>query len=270
VVLVHTAEYGQFRVRKDYSYLNTMFWRPGMLLIGDAACFIDPIFSSGVLAATKRDLLTFAAAVTEADNILRASATGFDLSPLYPKLPEALNGLVELGYDTSNQPLMRFIEPLAYESSIYTEARQSTYCLRLAGRTIFIGADSSGIDPMIYRYIRGHAGPVDMAFLGMECAGAPLTWLYQPLLTQPVTKRMSDSRTLSGSNAAQASAIMTELEAREAYVYAMGEEPWVGHVMATSYNDDSFQLKQADEFMTWCADHGVKAGHLYGQQEWRW
>ena len=79
---------------------------------------------------------------------------------------------------------------------------KTTYCVRLAGRTIFVGADSSGIDPGLYRYMRDHVGPVDMAFLGMECAGAPLTWLYQALLTRPVTKKMSDSRTLSGSNAA--------------------------------------------------------------------
>jgi hypothetical protein len=109
-----------------------------------------------------------------------------------------------------------------------------------------------------------------MAFLGMECAGAPLTWAYQALLTRPVTKKMSDSRTLSGSNAAQAAAIMTELGADEAYVYAMGEEPWLGHVMATSYNDDSYQLKQVDEFMSWCAAQGIKGDHLYGQHEWRW
>jgi L-ascorbate metabolism protein UlaG (beta-lactamase superfamily) len=148
---------------------------------------------------------------------------------------------------------------------------KTTYCVRLAGRTVFVGADSSGIDPMVYRYIRGHVGKVDLAFLGMECAGAPLTWAYQALLTQPVTRKMSDSRTLSGSNAAQASAIMTELGASEAYVYAMGEEIWlVGHVMATSYNEDSYQLKQVDEFLAWCASHGIKADHLYGQHEWRW
>jgi L-ascorbate metabolism protein UlaG (beta-lactamase superfamily) len=147
---------------------------------------------------------------------------------------------------------------------------KSTYCVRLAGRTVFAGADSSGIDPVLYRYMRENVGQVDMAFLGMECAGAPLTWLYQALLTQPVSKKMSDSRTLSGSNAAQAAAIMTELGASEAYVYAMGEESWLGHVMATSYNEDSYQLKQVNEFMTWCADHGIKSAHLFGQDEWRW
>jgi halogenation protein CepH len=54
---VTEGEYGQFRVRKDYSYLNTKFWRPGMILVGDAACFVDPIFSSGVHLATYSALL---------------------------------------------------------------------------------------------------------------------------------------------------------------------------------------------------------------------
>jgi L-ascorbate metabolism protein UlaG (beta-lactamase superfamily) len=148
---------------------------------------------------------------------------------------------------------------------------KSTYCVQFANRNVFIGADSSGIDPGLYRYIRNHVGQVDMAFLGMECSGAPLTWLYGGLLTQPVTKKMSDSRTLSGSNAKQAADIMTELGAGEAYVYAMGEETWlVGHVMATSYNPESYQLKQIDEFMAWCAEQGIKAEHLFGQHEWCW
>jgi halogenation protein CepH len=54
---VTEGAYGRFRVRQDYSYTNTHFWRPGLLLVGDAACFIDPIFSSGVHLATYSALL---------------------------------------------------------------------------------------------------------------------------------------------------------------------------------------------------------------------
>ncbi|MGW7231457.1 MBL fold metallo-hydrolase [Streptomyces sp. CBMAI 2042] len=147
---------------------------------------------------------------------------------------------------------------------------KSTYWAELAGKKIFIGADSSGIEPALYRHVKQHLGTADIAFLGMECDGAPLTWLYQALLTIPITKKMSNSRKLSGSNAEQAAAILTELSAREAYVYAMGEEPWLGHVMATTYTEDTYQLKQIDEFLDWCKNRGITAGHLYGQQEWRW
>jgi halogenation protein CepH len=51
------APYDQVRVRKDYSYTRTKFWTPGLVLIGDAACFIDPVFSSGVHLATYSALL---------------------------------------------------------------------------------------------------------------------------------------------------------------------------------------------------------------------
>jgi len=54
---VTDGQYGEIRVRKDYSYANTKFWRPGMVLVGDAACFVDPVFSSGVHLATYGALL---------------------------------------------------------------------------------------------------------------------------------------------------------------------------------------------------------------------
>jgi FAD-dependent halogenase len=54
---VTQGPYGQVRVRKDYSYHQTRFWRPGLALIGDAACFVDPVFSSGVHLATYSALL---------------------------------------------------------------------------------------------------------------------------------------------------------------------------------------------------------------------
>jgi halogenation protein CepH len=49
---VTTGMYGQLRVRKDYSYMSTNLWRPGVVLVGDAACFIDPVLSTGVHLAT--------------------------------------------------------------------------------------------------------------------------------------------------------------------------------------------------------------------------
>jgi FAD-dependent halogenase len=49
---VTTGIYGQLRVRKDWSYYATTFYGPGMVLVGDAACFVDPVFSSGVHLAT--------------------------------------------------------------------------------------------------------------------------------------------------------------------------------------------------------------------------
>ena len=49
---VEQGPYGEVRVRKDYSYCEEKFWRLGLMLIGDADCFIDPVFSSRVHLAT--------------------------------------------------------------------------------------------------------------------------------------------------------------------------------------------------------------------------
>jgi halogenation protein CepH len=54
---VTEGTYGQLRVRKDWSYCNTRFCRPGLVLIGDAACFVDPLFSSGIHLSTYSALL---------------------------------------------------------------------------------------------------------------------------------------------------------------------------------------------------------------------
>ncbi|PWI13684.1 tryptophan halogenase [Streptomyces sp. Act143] len=51
------APYDQVRVRRDWSYWKQSFWRPGMALVGDAACFVDPVLSSGVHLATYGALL---------------------------------------------------------------------------------------------------------------------------------------------------------------------------------------------------------------------
>lgn len=55
--LITDGPYGQIRVRKDYSYHQSVFWRPGFALVGDVACFVDPVFSSGVHLATHGALL---------------------------------------------------------------------------------------------------------------------------------------------------------------------------------------------------------------------
>ncbi|MFI5822805.1 MBL fold metallo-hydrolase [Streptomyces rishiriensis] len=147
---------------------------------------------------------------------------------------------------------------------------KSTYWIRLAGKTLFIGADSSGLDSSYYAGVREHIGPVDIAFIGMECDGAPLTWLYSHLFTQPVPRKMAITRKLSGSDAAQALGIVRELGASEAYVYAMGQEEWLQHIMATSYTPESYQLKQVAEFLDGCRARGTTAEHLLRRKELRW
>ncbi|RSM59611.1 tryptophan halogenase [Actinoplanes sp. ATCC 53533] len=54
---VKAGKYGKLRVSENYSYHQTALWRPGMILVGDAACVMDPVLSSGVHLATYGALL---------------------------------------------------------------------------------------------------------------------------------------------------------------------------------------------------------------------
>jgi FAD-dependent halogenase len=54
---VTTGPYGTIRARRDWSYSHDRFHQPGMVLVGDTACFVDPVLSSGVHLATYGALL---------------------------------------------------------------------------------------------------------------------------------------------------------------------------------------------------------------------
>lgn len=49
--------YHEVRLCADYSYASDAFWAPGLVQVGDAACFIDVLLSSGVHLATYGALL---------------------------------------------------------------------------------------------------------------------------------------------------------------------------------------------------------------------
>ena len=65
------------RVIRDYSYSSTRFHHHGALLAGDAACFIDPVFSTGVHLACLSGLLA-ADALEEVLAGTRSTAEAFD------------------------------------------------------------------------------------------------------------------------------------------------------------------------------------------------
>ncbi len=51
------APYDQIRIRKDFSYAHSQFWKPGFVSVGDCACFVDVLLSSGVHLSTYAALL---------------------------------------------------------------------------------------------------------------------------------------------------------------------------------------------------------------------
>lgn len=72
----------------------------------------------------QRNLLELAEAIKALDETLNTEAQGYSLEPLYQKIPGPLKGYAELVYDLNNNPSIRFIEGLLYNSPYYDRAAQ--------------------------------------------------------------------------------------------------------------------------------------------------
>jgi len=110
-------------------------------------------------------------------------------------------------------------------------------------------------------------GQIDALFLGMECDGAPLTWLYGPLLTTSIERRMDESRRLAGSNFEQAIDIVRQFDSKSVFVYAMGQEPWLTHIMSLKYTDQSRPIIESNRLIEECRKQGISAERLFGERE---
>lgn len=142
------------------------------------------------------------------------------------------------------------------------------YFIKMCGTTFLFAADSNNLENALYQNIFEILGKVDVMFIGMECVGAPLTWLYGPLLTYKISNAHNNSRRLSGSNFEKAREIVKYAQSSHVYVYAMGQEPWLNYVMALDYNDNSEQLIESDKLVEYCQSSGISSERLYLKKEW--
>lgn len=139
--------------------------------------------------------------------------------------------------------------------------------LGIKGRKLLFLIDSDGVDGMLYQRMMRRIGPVDALFLGMECHGAPLAWLYEPLMGKPVSRRNNESRRLSGANCDRAWNVLSEVKPPRIFVYAMGQEPWLQYMMGLKYEPDSIQLVESDRLLARCAEAGIEGERLYLSRE---
>jgi flavin-dependent dehydrogenase len=61
------------KVEQDYSYVAERFCGPGYMLVGDAACFLDPLLSTGVHLAQYSGMIAAAAIISTARGEVRES-----------------------------------------------------------------------------------------------------------------------------------------------------------------------------------------------------
>ena len=143
-----------------------------------------------------------------------------------------------------------------------------SYCIKLKGQTFMFAADSNNLDPFLYDHIVAAIGSIDMLFLGMECDGAPLSWLYGPLLSAPLSRGFDRNRTLSGSDFKKAWDIVGKLNCKKVYIYAMGQEPWLEYISSLKYSPTSLQMIESDKLIEACQSKGIESERLFGKKEW--
>ncbi|HEX8282848.1 MAG TPA: MBL fold metallo-hydrolase [Pyrinomonadaceae bacterium] len=141
------------------------------------------------------------------------------------------------------------------------------YLVNLKGRKVMCAADSNNIEPRLYQHIHDAVGDVDVLFLGMECDGGPLTWLYGPLMTSPLARKMDQSRRLDGSDHAKGMDIVNRLNAKQVYIYAMGQEPWLTFLTSIQYTPESRPIVESDRVVTDCSGRGLSSERLFGRKE---
>jgi L-ascorbate metabolism protein UlaG (beta-lactamase superfamily) len=157
--------------------------------------------------------------------------------------------------------------PFTGEHSDLNIKAKSCFHVALDTFTFLFVADSRVLEAKLYEHVNRKIGDVDVIFLGMECDGAPLSWLYGPLLTEDLARDKDQSRRLSGSNFERGIRLVDIFKPKEAYVYAMGQEPWLEFISTVRYTSESNPIIQSNMLVEECLKRGIIAERLYGEKE---
>jgi L-ascorbate metabolism protein UlaG (beta-lactamase superfamily) len=157
--------------------------------------------------------------------------------------------------------------PFIGEHSDLNILTKSCYLVQISAFKLLFLADSRILEPKLYAHIHNEIGDADVMFLGMECDGAPLSWLYGPLMTKKLSRDQDNSRRLAGSDCNKGMSLIDIFKPREAYVYAMGQEPWVEFISSIKYTDESNPIVQSNKLVALCTEQGIIAERLYGEKE---
>ena len=141
------------------------------------------------------------------------------------------------------------------------------YAINLKGNIVVCAADSENLEPKLYERLHDLTGDADAIFIGMECDGAPLSWLYGPLLTKPIPRKLDQSRRSNGSDFEKAIAVVDQLRPKQVYVYAMGQEPWLTYLTSIRYTDESRPIVESNKLVAECRNRGLISERLFGQKE---
>lgn len=144
---------------------------------------------------------------------------------------------------------------------------KAAFLVRLEGTATLCAADSSNIEPALYTHLGDYIGDVDALFLGMECVGAPLSTTYGGILLRPLPRQYDQQRRTTGSDYAAALGIIDLLRPKRVHIYAMGLEPWLGHLLPIDPNRDHLGTVESDRVVAECRSRGITASRPYCAEE---
>ena len=142
---------------------------------------------------------------------------------------------------------------------------KTAWLIEMDGKKCFFGADSANPDIELYDKLKEVLADLDVFAIGMECVGAPYTWLYGALHTKVVPKAIRDTRRLNGSDSKQALQIIKLLRPRRVFLYALGREPWYKYFMGLEYDENSVQIRECNTVIEACREFGVSVEAMYGR-----
>lgn len=141
------------------------------------------------------------------------------------------------------------------------------YQVELNGHRTMVLADSNNLDPVLYQRVAPLIGSPDVIFIGMECTGGPMSWLYGDLLPRRLRREHDQSRRLSGSDFASACRIVDLFNPRAVLVYAMGAEPWLTHLTSIVYTESSAAIVESNKLVAHCRQKNRISERMYGKRE---
>ena len=98
---------------------------------------------------------------------------------------------------------------------------------------------------------------MEVLFLGMECDRCAYELDLRALLTQKLERARITPAGLPARTTSGRMHLVELFGCKEVYVYAMGQEPWLNHVMKIKYTEESNPIVQSNRLIETCHERGI-------------
>lgn len=88
-------------------------------------------------------------------------------------------------------------------------------------------------------------------------------------MLRPLSRDFDQQRRTTGSDYVGAMGIVRALEPKEVYIYAMGLEPWLGHLLPIESSRDALGITESDRVVAECRQGGLLADRPHCKLERR-